>query len=132
MRVMLKIILALRWPRLEALDIMCIVRAHLVLAAVAAMAIQVGALIAILVADVPEQVFATSAFRLSALASIMAVMLVVKRMARQAYCVGIGRNDVVFTDRPMPRVSVSLTCPQRPLVILHTKLVGLALNACDR
>lgn len=50
---MLKIISALRWPRLETLDIMCIVRAHLVLAAVAAMAVQVGALIAILVADVP-------------------------------------------------------------------------------
>lgn len=106
-------------------------RAHLIAACVAAMSIQLVALTTIFFAGVPENLFETNMFRLSAAALVLSVVGAIRCVAWIAFVAAIGRNDVTFLDARHLLVSVSATCPRRQLVILHTRFAGLAEDICS-
>jgi len=111
-------------PNLKAPEAVRAIRAHLILASAAAMVIQMAALTAIFVAGAPEHIFETSTFRLAAVVLILSMLGATKYFARTAFVAAIGRNDVTILDAERRRLSVSKTCPQRQLVVLHARLGG--------
>jgi hypothetical protein len=114
-----------RWlPKLKAPETVRFFRAHLIVASAAAMLIQLVALTTISVAGVPEHFFETPIFRLAAVVLILSMVGATRYFARIAFVAAIGRNDVTFLDAECRLVSVSETCPQRQLVILHARFTG--------
>lgn len=109
----------------ETVRIFC---AYLVVASVAAVAIQVVALTAIIVGGVPEHVFMTLMFRLSAFAFCLGVIGLIRRVARRAFAEALVRDEVEFTDFRLRPISVSPTCKHRQLVILHMRLTGFSVD----
>ncbi|MFM0732669.1 hypothetical protein PQQ52_19500 [Paraburkholderia sediminicola] len=126
MRTIPKLKLAMSWPNLKAPETVRAFRAHLIAACAAAMSIQLIALTAIVVFGVPEHFFETAIFRLSAAALILSIVGAVRYVAWDAFVSAVGRNDVIFHDARHRVVSVSATCPQRQLVILHARFAGFA------
>jgi hypothetical protein len=103
-------------------------RAHLMVASAAAILIQLVALTAIFVAGVPERFFGTAIFRLAALVLILGMVGAIRYFARSTFVSAIGRNDVISLDTQSRLVSVSASCPQRRLVMLHAIFTGLAVD----
>lgn len=116
-----------RWmPSLKAPETVRAFRAHLIAASVAAMSIQLVALATIFLAGVPEHLFETTMFRLSAAALVLGMVGAIRCVAWIAFVAAIGRNDAKFLDARHSLVSVSATCPRRHLVILHARFAGFA------
>jgi hypothetical protein len=111
-------------PNLKAPEIVRAFRAHLIVASAAAMVIQLAALTAIFVAGVPEHFFETSIFRLAAIVLILSMVGATRYFARTAFVAAIARNDVTILDAERRLLSVSKTCPQRQLVVLHARFAG--------
>jgi hypothetical protein len=75
----------------------------------------------------PETVRFFRAHLIVASAAAMLILSMVgatRYFARIAFVAAIGRNDVTFLDAECRLVSVSETCPQRQLVILHARFTG--------
>lgn len=96
-------------------------RAYLLTASLAAAAIQVVALLAIGVFGVSEDVFTSGTFRIAAVASIVCVVLVTRRIARAAFVSALSHDYAIVTDARSNATSVSPACPVRTLVILHLR-----------
>jgi hypothetical protein len=77
--------LALRLPKLKAPENVRAFRAHLIVASVAAMLIQLVILTAIFVADVPEHFFEIAIFRLTAVVLILSIVAATRYFARNAF-----------------------------------------------
>jgi hypothetical protein len=97
-------------------------RAYLVTASLAAAAIQMGALVSIGLFGVPEDVFTSGTFRLAAAATIVCIVLLIKRIARAAFLSALSHEYAIVTDAQSNATSVSPICPVRTLVILHLRL----------
>jgi hypothetical protein len=115
-------------PNLKAPETVRAFRAHLIVASAAAMLIQLVALTAIFVVGVPEHFFETSIFRLSAVVLILSIIGATRYFARTAFVAAIGRNDVTILDTERRLLSISETCPQRRLVILHARFAGFVAD----
>jgi hypothetical protein len=111
-------------PNLKPPETVRALRAHLIVASAAAMLIQLVAFTAIFVAGVPEHFFETAIFRLAGVVLILSIVAATRYFARSAFVAAIGRNDVTFLDAQRRLVSVSATCPQRQLVVLHARFAG--------
>ncbi|SIO45515.1 hypothetical protein [Paraburkholderia phenazinium] len=96
-------------------------RAYLLTASLAAAAIQMVALLSIGLFGVPEAVFTSGPFRLVAVASVVCIVLVVKRIARAAFLSALSLDYATVTDAHSNTTSVSPVCPVRMLVILHLR-----------
>jgi hypothetical protein len=96
-------------------------RAYLMTASLAAAAIQMAALLSIGLFGVPEAVFTSGPFRLVATASIVCIVLLVKRIARAAFLSALSLDYATITDTHSNATSVSPVCPVRMLVILHLR-----------
>ncbi|WP_122157479.1 hypothetical protein [Paraburkholderia sp.] len=96
-------------------------RAYLMTASLAAAAIQMAALLSIGLFGVPEAVFTSGPFRLAATASIVCIVLLVKRIARAAFLSALSLDYATITDTHSNATSVSPVCPVRMLVILHLR-----------
>jgi hypothetical protein len=103
-------------------------RAYLMTASLAAMSIEVGALVSLEVFGVPEQVFGSAIFRLSACFAIIATVLVTKGVANLAYRSAVEHRYTKTTktkggngQSEGQSVAVSPACPVRTLVILHLR-----------
>jgi hypothetical protein len=90
-------------------------------ASLAAAAIQMAALLSIGLFGVPEAVFTSGPFRLVATASIVCIVLLVKRIARAAFLSALSLDYATITDTHSNATSVSPVCPVRMLVILHLR-----------
>src|ERR1700761_9444199 len=73
-------------------------RAYLLTASLAAAAIQMVALLSIGLFGVPEAVFTSGPFRLVAVASVVCIVLVVKRIARAAFLSALSLDYATVTD----------------------------------
>jgi hypothetical protein len=103
-------------------------RAYLMTASLAAMSIEVGVLVSLEVFGVPEQVFGSAIFRLSACFVIVATVLVTKGVANLAYRSAVEHRYTKTTktqggngQSEGQSVAVSPACPVRTLVILHLR-----------
>ncbi|RFU48392.1 hypothetical protein [Paraburkholderia sp. DHOC27] len=96
-------------------------RAYLITAALAAMSIQVAALVAMDVFGVSEQFFTSSLFRMCAAVVVAAAVLIVKHVANVVYCSAVAHRYATLKGANGQRVAVSLACPVRALVILHLR-----------
>jgi hypothetical protein len=96
-------------------------RAYLMIASLAAAAIQLAALLSIGLFDVSEDVFTSATFRLAAVATIVCVVLVTKRIARAAFVSALSRDFATIIDARSNATSISPACPVRMLVILHLR-----------
>jgi hypothetical protein len=103
-------------------------RAYLMTASLAAMSIEVGALVSLEVFGVSEQVFGSAIFRLSACFAIIATVLVTKGVANLAYRSAVlhrytktTKTKGVNGQSEGQSVAVSPACPVRTLVILHLR-----------
>jgi hypothetical protein len=96
-------------------------RAYLLTASFAAAAIEVLALLSIDLFGVSENVFDSGTFRIAAVATIVCIVLVIKRIARAAFISALSHDYAVVTDVPSRGTSVSPVCPGLMLVILHLR-----------
>ena len=88
-----------RWmPGLKAPETVRAFRAHLIAASVAAMSIQLVALATIFLAGVPEHLFETTMFRLSAAALMLGMVGAIRCVAWIAFVAADGRTDAKFLE----------------------------------
>lgn len=97
-------------------------RAYLYLAGLAATLIQAAVFIAILVFRVPQDVFATPAFRVGVVAVIAGVTWVLRHLARTAFRDALASRHACLVGWERRTVALSAQCPRRPLVLLHVRL----------
>jgi hypothetical protein len=96
-------------------------RAYLLTASLAAAAIQMAALVSIGLFGVSEYVFASLTFRFAAAATIVCIVLFIKRIARAAFVSALSQRYATVTDAHSNTMSISPVCPVRMLVILHLR-----------
>ncbi|RKP55956.1 hypothetical protein [Pararobbsia silviterrae] len=104
--------------RIEAL------RAYLLVASLAALAINVVTLYAGWMLDVPDSVFCSTAFKLISLAAVGVVMIGVRLRCGVAFRSALGRGAVVETRSRSRMIVVDRRCPGRRLVCLYARLSG--------
>jgi hypothetical protein len=96
-------------------------RAYLLVASLAAVASQTVILLSMLVLDVPEDVFTSPLSRVCVVAVIAATVLVVRRLAREAFCDALATRHARLIGWQQRTVALSAQCPRRPLVVLHVR-----------
>jgi hypothetical protein len=99
-------------------------RAHLLMAALTALIVQVASLTSLLF-GVEESVFDSSAFRASSVLAIIVGTLMARRVAHFAFSGAVKSHHATCCNQPMKRISVASDCPRRSLVILHLRLSGI-------
>ncbi len=100
-------------------------RAHLLMAALAAMVVQVAALASLLLLGISESVFDSAAFRVSCVLVIVVGILAARHIAHFAFGGAVKSGHAVCCDQRTRRISVASDCPRRHLVILHLRLTGI-------
>jgi hypothetical protein len=98
-------------------------RAHLMAAALTAMATEVLALVGLLALPVSQQVFSSTTFQFIALALIVSGVLVMRQFAHAAFDLAIQSHHATPAARP---VLIEADCPRRWFVILHLRFTGRA------
>jgi hypothetical protein len=96
-------------------------RAYLLTASLVATAIEMVALLSILLFGVSEDVFTSTTFRIATAAVIVCIVLVIKRIARAAFVSALSQRYATVTDAHSNATSISPVCPVRMLVILHLR-----------
>lgn len=96
-------------------------RAHLMVASLAAMGTEVLALLGLLVLPVSQQVFSSATFQFIALALIVSGVLVMRQFAHAAFDLAIQSHYATPAGRP---VLIEADCPRRWFVILHLRFTG--------
>jgi hypothetical protein len=97
-------------------------RAHLVVASLAATLIQIPVLIAMLFFRVPASVFMLPSLRLGMLATVVCIVFFIRGRSRAAFRSAVASGHVSVNGRRRPTVSLSPQCPRRLLVAFHLKL----------
>lgn len=96
-------------------------RAYLMTASLAAMSIEIAALVSLELFGVPEHVFASAMFRVCALSAIIGAVLATKYAANRAYRSAVAHRYARSSVANIRGVVVSPACPVRSLVILHLR-----------
>ncbi|WP_321932207.1 hypothetical protein [Paraburkholderia guartelaensis] len=110
-----------RLPRL-----LRVLRAHIRIACLAAMVLQMTVLVAMILFRIPEERFTSNNFCGVAVLLLICAVAAVRQAAHVAFNAALERNDAMFTaDGNSPAVSISAACPLRALVVLHVQLTGL-------
>lgn len=97
-------------------------RANVLIAAVAAMSAQLIVLLLMDVFHVPDRAFTSLPFHCAAVAYLAAAVLLVHRLAAQAFRAALASGYVRLTSPAERLVRVASHCPRRPLVLLHLRL----------
>lgn len=97
-------------------------RAHLFVASLSGMLVQVVMSLAVLLLGVPETMFETSAFRLAIDAILIAMLFGVRIFSRSAFSSAVAHHHVRFRGTTGQVVFISRACPRRAFVILHVRL----------
>ena len=103
-------------------------RAYLLTASCAAMAIEIAALLAIGLFGVSEDVFTSMTFRAATAAAIVCFVLLTRLAARAACVSAWSHRYATFTDAHANTISISPVCPVRMLVILHLQFDRRAIE----
>ncbi|KGB91745.1 MULTISPECIES: hypothetical protein [Burkholderia] len=99
-------------------------RAHLLIAALAAMFIQCFVLVSLLAWRVPEAFFTTMTFRVWTVVAVAAAILSARKLADAAFKAALACGCVRVTGIDRRTVVVSSDCAYRRLVVLHIRLNG--------
>jgi hypothetical protein len=97
-------------------------RANALIAAVAAMSAQLIVLLMMDVFHVPDRAFTSMPFHCATLAYLAAAVLLVHRLAAQAFRYALASGYVRLTSPAERLVRVAAHCPRRALVLLHLRL----------
>ncbi|MFP6562793.1 hypothetical protein WJ542_31510 [Paraburkholderia sp. B3] len=97
-------------------------RAYLYLAGLAAILIQAVVFIAIFVFRVPQEVFATPAFRIGVVLAIAGITWGLRHLAREAFRNALASRHAHLVGWERRTVALSAQCPRRRLVLLHVRL----------
>ncbi|MGF6245137.1 MULTISPECIES: hypothetical protein [Paraburkholderia] len=103
-------------------------RAYLLTASLAAIVIDVAALLAIGLFGVPEDVFTSTTFRLVAVAVIVCFVLVTRHVARAAFVSALSQRYATFSAAHANAIEISPVCPVRMLVVLHLRFNRTAIE----
>lgn len=104
-------------------------RAYLITASLSAVAIQIGALVSILVFGVPERWFQTAGFRLAAAGAIVGMVSIFATISQVAFRSAVARHYAMHDETHPGVFCVSDECPLRAFVILHLQLTGVSAAA---
>jgi hypothetical protein len=112
-------------------------RAYLLTASLAAMLVELVVLAAIVVFGISEETFQSKAFRLSVILILLATVLATRQIARAAFRSAVANRHVTFSGVlfetvTAETVTVSPTCPGRPLVILYLRLNRRLFELAER
>ncbi|WP_063791552.1 hypothetical protein [Burkholderia sp. Bp9031] len=99
-------------------------RAHLLIAALAAMFIQCFVLMSLLVLRVPEAFFTTTIFRAWVFVAVGTAILSARKLSDAAFRAAVVCGHVRVTGIDRRTVVVSSDCAYRLLVVLHIRLNG--------
>ena len=98
-------------------------RAYLLMASLGAACIDACVVIAVLVFDVPEQIFTSTDFRIAMAASLLLLMLAARSLAASAYQAALASNHATVSGaRGRASVALREDCPNRLLVMLHIRI----------
>ncbi|WP_321939669.1 hypothetical protein [Paraburkholderia sp. J8-2] len=126
MRMPFMLISDARLPEKRLRRFLMVLRAHLKIACLAAMVLQMTVLGAMVLFRIPEEHFTSNDFRAVAVLLLICAVAAVRQAAHVAFNAALERNDAMFTaDGNSPAVSISAACPLRALVVLHVQLTGL-------
>jgi hypothetical protein len=103
-------------------------RAHLVLASLAAAMIQVLVLIAMLIFHVPARIFMLPSFRVGMLVAVVCIVLFIRGRSRSAFRSAVASGHVSVNGWRRRTVSMSPQCPHRLLVVFYLKLNSRLLD----
>jgi hypothetical protein len=106
-------------------------RAYLITASLAAMVIEIAALISIEWFGVSEHVFTSLVFRASAVSAIIGAVLMTKHAAHMAYRSAVAHHYATLSEANSQSVAVSPACPVRMLVILHLRFDRRTLDLAE-
>ncbi|MFT4070103.1 hypothetical protein [Paraburkholderia sp.] len=99
-------------------------RAHLLVASLTAAGIEALLCIAWPVLPVSRAFFASTSFRLFALALIVGGVLVAREFAHAAFELAVQRHHAIPAASGAWQVAAAAECPRRWLVVLHLRLTG--------
>ncbi|NML31143.1 hypothetical protein [Paraburkholderia antibiotica] len=99
-------------------------RAHLLIASLTAVGVEVVLCLALPVLPVPEAFFDSTSFRLFALAVIVGGVAVAREFAQDAFYSALQRDFVTPAGVGNASVALAPDCPRRWLVVLHLRLTG--------
>lgn len=99
-------------------------RAYLLVASVAAIAIDLIALYAGWVLQIPDSVFLSTPFRILAGLVVVASVAMVRLRCGMAFRSAVGSGDAVAQDGQERAIVVNVRCPQRRQVCLYARLSG--------
>jgi hypothetical protein len=108
------------------------IRAHLVTASVAAMAIDVTVVSLLFFHKFPATMFETASFRVLTFTLLLAAVLMTRRAAGMAFRAALRRRHARFVGPQGAAVCVSKMCPARRLVILHLHFTGMPYVPVNR
>ena len=97
-------------------------RAYLLVVALAATVTDAFVLVALGVFGVPEHLFEAAPFRIGVLIAIALTLVVTRNFVRSAFRAALASRHAVVRDTACQTVSVSADCPFRLLVIFHLRL----------
>ena len=100
------------------------IRAHLMVASIAATVIDAIVLLLIDLFNISESVFETAAFRLLVISGISIALVTTRGFLLVTYRSALRQSNV-STHSPHDGVHVSGACRLRPLVMLHLRLSGI-------
>ncbi|SMG20821.1 hypothetical protein [Paraburkholderia susongensis] len=99
-------------------------RAHLLVASLTAVGADMLLCVALSVLPVSQAFFASTSFRLFALAVIVGGVVVAREFAQAAFELAVKRNGAFLAGPGLRPVAVVADCPRRWLVVLHLRLTG--------
>jgi hypothetical protein len=97
------------------------VRAYLITASLAAASIEIPVLASYDLFDVSENVFASRAFRVGVVITVVGAVLATRYAARAAFRFALLHDQATFSRANAQSIAVSQACPLRSLVILHLR-----------
>lgn len=97
-------------------------RAHLFVASLSAMLIQLVLLPSLIFLGARETLFTTLTFRLAIGAIVVAALFGVRALSRSAFRSAVASRHVRYRSPTRQIAFISPACPRRALVILHVRL----------
>jgi hypothetical protein len=103
-------------------------RAYLVTASLAAIAMDAAALLSIDLFGASEDVFTSMTFRVASVVAIVCIVLVTRQVARAAFVSALSHRYASFSEEHSNAIILSPACPDRMLVSLHLRFNRQAIE----